>query len=96
MKCITKFAEIDGEHVLDNNTRLQLWEANLPYGNHNLNQVWLFYKIPGETNLYIIKNAASGKVLDANNDCVEENDCKVKQWTPHSNDATQVWVLEKL
>lgn len=101
MKCVTKYAEVNLETMFDNNVRLTMWRANLPENpfngekNHNINQQWLFYKLPGHDNLYIIQNVGSGKVLDANDNCITENDCKVKQYTPKNNDATQVWVLEK-
>ena len=100
----TKFLEVNGQpdKVFDNGTEVQTYtygftdnpatfwndaNANTP------NQIWLFYKIADGK--YIIRNLASLKVIDANDDCVTENGCKVKQWSAISNDATQVWVLEK-
>lgn len=87
-----KFLEIDANTLMANNGRVQMWEANA-LGGHLPNQVWLFFKVAD--NKYVIRNVASLKVLDANDDCTGENGCRVKQYDGQSNDATQVWVLEK-
>jgi hypothetical protein len=73
-----------------------MWEANLPFGGHNGNQLWHFYKVPKRPNLYVIRNAATGKVMDAKNNCVKKNGCAVQQKNGKNNDPTQVWILEKV
>jgi hypothetical protein len=73
-----------------------MWGPNLPGNFHAPNQVWMFFKVPNQTNKYIIRNLGSQKVLDANNSCTSDNDCRVKQYDAINNDATQVWVMEKL
>lgn len=96
MKCAGKFVEVRLEEIASNSGRVQMWGPNLPFNNHAPNQVWWFFKIPNQTNKYLIRNLASMKVLDANNNCTSENDCRVKQYDAINNDATQVWVVEKI
>jgi len=43
----------------------------------------------------VIKNRAKGRVLDANNDNINANSCRVKTYSPIADDQTQIWVLEK-
>jgi hypothetical protein len=90
------FVEVDGKELLKNGGRIQMWEANLPFGGHNGNQLWHFYKVPKRPNLYVIRNAATGKVMDAKNNCVKKNGCAVQQKNGKNNDPTQVWILEKV
>jgi hypothetical protein len=76
----------------DGHTTVQLWEKN---GAPALsaNQRWLFIKV--KDNKYVIKNLANGKLLDAGNSCVNNNECTVSTLNPSSNDQTQIWILEK-
>jgi len=76
----------------DGATTIQLWEKNSLPGL-SANQRWLFIKL--RDGIYLIKNIANGKLLDANNSCINTNECGVKTWNPISNDQTQIWILEK-
>ena len=96
IKCAGKFMEVRLEEIASNSGKVQMWAPNLPFDGHGPNQIWWFFKIPNHTNKYVIRNFASQKVLDANDACTGENDCKVKQYEALNNDATQVWVVEKL
>jgi Lipase (class 3) len=97
------FGEETKEYVLDSkaedlfddgSTTIQLWEKNaLPAVSAN--QRWLFIKVNNTTNKYILKNIANGKLLDANNACINGTDCGVKTWAPVTDDQTQIWILEK-
>ena len=59
-----------------------------------LHQEWHFYK--GSGNKYVIRNVLTGKVLDATDSCTDQNGCSVRQRSPKNNDATQVWILERI
>lgn len=96
IKCAGKFLEVRAEELINNSGKVQMWAPNLPFNGHAPNQIWWFFKIPNQTNKYLIRNVGSQKVLDANNSCTSENDCKVKQYDAINNDATQVWVVEKV
>jgi hypothetical protein len=96
IKCAGKFLEVKAEELLQNSGRVQMWGPNLPLSGHAPNQIWWFFEIPNQKDKYIIRNVGSQKVLDANNSCTSENDCRVKQWDAINNDATQVWVAEKI
>ena len=76
----------------DGSTTIQLWEKNSLPGL-SANQRWLFIRL--EDNKYLIKNIANGKLLDANNACLDSNECGVKTWNPVTDDQTQIWILEK-
>ena len=86
------FLEVDGDHVFENNAKVQMWEANA-FGGHLPNQQWLFYRIKGDK--YLLVNLASQKALDADDRTVTNTDGRVKQWSPISNDPTQVWIVTK-
>lgn len=78
----------------DESTTIQLWEKNnIPA--INANQRWLFIKVKNTTDKYVIKCLANGKLLDANNSCINTSSCGVKTWVPVTNDQTQIWILEK-
>jgi hypothetical protein len=93
IKGLGRFVEVDANGLLSNNTRVQIWDANIIGGQHAPNQVWLFFKV--KDNKYIIRNAGSLKVLDAGDDCTGTNGCRVRQYDAQNSDPTQVWVLEK-
>ena len=96
IKAAGKFLEVKAEELLQNSGRVQMWAPNLPLNNHAPNQIWWFFQIPNQRDKYIIRNVGSQKVLDANNSCTSENDCRVNEWDGLNNDATQVWVVEKI
>lgn len=77
----------------DGATTIQLWEKNIIPGV-SLNQRWLFIKL--KDNKYLIKSLANGKLLDANNSCIDGTSCGVKTWNPITDDQTQIWILEKI
>ncbi len=83
----------DAMDLFDNGaTTVHLWEKNgVPAVSAN--QRWLFIKV--KDNKYILKNLANGKLLDANNSCLNGTDCGVKTWNPITDDQTQIWILEK-
>lgn len=89
------FVEVDADDLFDNGAKIQTWDANLPLGGHAANQIWYFFRL-GQSNRYVIRNSASLKVLDAKNDCTSTNGCKVQQWNAGNNDASQVWILDKV
>jgi hypothetical protein len=75
----------------DGSSEIQLWEKNnLP--GFSSNQRWLFIKLKNDK--YLIKNLANGKLLDANNGCINDNSCRIKSYKPVTDDQTQIWVLE--
>jgi hypothetical protein len=59
-------------------------------------ETWYFFKVPNNTNTFVIYNWNSHKVIDANANCLSSNTCDVNESNAASNDATQVWVLEKV
>ncbi len=75
----------------DGSSEIQLWEKNNMPG-FSANQRWLFIRLQGDK--YLIKNLANGKLLDANNNCVNDNSCRIKTYKPGTDDQTQIWVLE--
>lgn len=90
-----KALEVEGSERLEDGGRVQIYDKN-PIGGFNANQKWLFYRVPdGSRQRYILVNAASFKVLDAVNKSVDKNGGGVFIRAAKSNDATQVWVLEK-
>lgn len=70
---------------------IQMGKAIVP-GPH---QIWQFYAVPGRDGHYVIRNAATGQVLDADNACTATNGCRVKEYSPRASDPTQVWVLAR-
>jgi len=88
-----RFLDLAAEDLFDNGGKLQMWNANLPFSGHMPNQHWLFYKIKGDK--YAILNLASGKALDARDGQLGKNGGGVVQWSPISNDQSQVWILEQ-
>jgi hypothetical protein len=76
----------------DGSTTIQLWEKNSLPGV-SANQRWLFIKLRDD--VYLIKNIANGKLLDAGNSCIKDNSCGVKTWNPVTDDQTQIWVVKK-
>ncbi|MGH7307636.1 MAG: RICIN domain-containing protein [Candidatus Rokuibacteriota bacterium] len=89
------FLEVDGNDLLDDPGRIQMWEANLPFGGHNANQLWHFYQVPNRAGLFVIRNVATSKVMDAVNNCVNQNGCEIRQRSARNNDPTQVWILQR-
>lgn len=89
------FLEVDASDILDNYGEIQMWEANLPFGGHNANQLWHFYAVPNRPGLFVVRNVASGKVLTGKARCANENGCKVFQKDGQNNSPYQVWVIEK-
>jgi hypothetical protein len=77
----------------DNSTTIQLWERNA-FPAFSANQRWLFIRL--KDNKYLVKNLANGKLLDANNACINDNSCGVKTYKPITDDQTQIWILEKV
>lgn len=86
------------------------YTAGIPNGTERTNNVlmkskdgiigdeetWYFFKVPNTTNTYVLYNWNSQKVLDAPDDCLTTNSCPVDEKGGKSNDATQVWILEKV
>jgi hypothetical protein len=89
------FLEVDANDLLDNYGQVQMWEANLPFGGHNANQLWHFYAVPNRPGLFVVRNVASGKVMTGKAKCVDENGCKVFQKDAQHNSPFQVWILER-
>jgi hypothetical protein len=87
-----KVLDADADDLFDRSTPIQTWSRDMIPGA-NQNQKWLFYKI--RANMYLIVCAANMKVLDADNKDVNKNGGHVKLYHGISNDATQVWLLEK-
>ena len=90
------FLEVDGNELFKQYGDIQMWEANLPLGGHNANQLWHFYAVPNRPGLFVIRNVASGRVLTGKSACVNQNGCKVFQKTAQDNSSAQVWILEKV
>jgi hypothetical protein len=58
-------------------------------------ETWYLFKVPNTTNVYALFNWNSRKVLDAPNDCLTGGNCSVEERSAVSNEATQVWILER-
>lgn len=84
-----RFVDVAAESLLSDGGRVVLWEANMPFGGNGLNQVWHFYRVGN--NRYLVRNLASGKVLDAAN---PQGSAVVRQWGARNGDTTQVWLIE--
>jgi len=89
------FLEVAAGDILDNYGRIQMWEANLPFGGHSPNQLWHFYPIPNHPDHFLIRNVASGKVLSGKAACATQNGCKVFQRSAVNNSPYSVWILKK-
>lgn len=87
-----KVLDADADDLFDRTTPVQTWTRDMIPGA-NQNQKWLFYKV--RANMYLIVSAANMKVLDADDKDVNKNGGHVKLYHGISNDATQVWLLEK-
>ena len=59
-------------------------------------ETWYLFKIPNTNNTFVLYNWNSRKVLDAPDDCLSASSCPVNEFSPASNNATQVWILEKV
>lgn len=88
------FLEVDGNELLDNYGQVQMWEANLPFGGHNANQLWHFYAVPNRPGLFVIRNVANGKVMAGKAACAKQNGCKVFTRSATNNSPYQVWILQ--
>jgi murein DD-endopeptidase MepM/ murein hydrolase activator NlpD len=83
-----KALEVRAEELGQNGGKVQVWDSNV--GPH---QTWLFYHVDGSK--FIVRNAASLKVLDADGTCTGTNGCSVTQRDAQNSDPTQVWTLER-
>jgi hypothetical protein len=88
------YMEVDASDLLDNYGQIQMWEANLPFGGHNANQLWHFYAVPNRHEWFVVRNVASGKVMTGKARCADENGCQVFQKDAQHNSPYQVWILE--
>ncbi|MCZ8132665.1 MAG: RICIN domain-containing protein [Steroidobacteraceae bacterium] len=57
--------------------------------------MWHFHAVPNRPGMFLIRNVATGRVLDARNACVRSNGCEVRQRDARNGDSTQVWILER-
>jgi pimeloyl-ACP methyl ester carboxylesterase len=89
------FLEVAAGDIMDNYGRVQMWEANLPFGGHSPNQLWHFYPIPNHSDHFLIRNVASGKVLSGKAACATQNGCTVFQRNAVNNSLYSVWILKK-
>ncbi|MCS6947350.1 MAG: lipase family protein, partial [Steroidobacteraceae bacterium] len=64
----------------------------------SIEQTWRFYKLREAGNLFLIENRLGSKVIDANDACSvnADRDCRIKQWDRLANNATQLWVLQRV
>lgn len=83
--------------------------AGLPNGTERTNNVimkskdfvvgdeetWYFFKLPNSNNSFVLYNWNTHKVLGAPDDCISGGSCSVNELDSKSNEATQVWILEK-
>jgi hypothetical protein len=89
-----KYLEIDGNELMNESIRVQMWEANLPFGQHAPNQFWLFFEVQNMPDHYVLLNSATPmKVLDGQEGC---KGCKVMQTSADGNNPSHVWLLEKI
>jgi hypothetical protein len=90
----TLLVEAQAETLAHNAPIAQTWRRNMVPGM-NQNQKWLFFRLPGagNSNKYVIYNAAAMKVLHA--DAPSTDGGRVRLRKPVSNEAAQVWVLER-
>lgn len=89
------YLELDGNELLDNYGQVQMWEANLPFGGHQANQLWHFYAVPNRPGLFVIRNVANGKVMAGKAACAKQNGCRVFTRSATDNSPYQVWILER-
>ncbi len=59
-------------------------------------ETWYFFKIQNTTNTYVLLNWNTQRVLGSAIECITEGSCGVNEFTAKSNEATQVWILEKV
>jgi hypothetical protein len=60
-------------------------------------ETWYLFKVPNTTSTFVLYNWNSRKVLDAPDECLSASgNCPVNEFNPASNNATQVWILEKV
>jgi len=59
-------------------------------------ETWYLFKVPNTTSTFVLYNWNSRKVLDAPDDCLSASSCPVNEFGAASNNATQVWILEKV
>jgi hypothetical protein len=59
-------------------------------------ETWYFFKIQNTNNIYVLLNWNTKKVLDAPNNCLGGGSCGINEFNAGNDDATQVWILEKV
>lgn len=60
-------------------------------------ETWYLFKVAGSSNTFVLYNINTHKVLDAPDNCMTaSNACPINEFGGSSNDATQVWILEKV
>jgi predicted heme/steroid binding protein len=92
LKTNSKSLEVKRENGKD----VQIWNTNV-IGGANINQKWFFYKVNGGSGkAYLLVNAGTMRVLDADNSRVNSNGGDVNVRKARSNDPTQVWIMEKV
>lgn len=86
-----KRLEADADALADDSTPVQTWGSVFV----DPHQRWWFYEIPKNPGKYLVVNiGALLKTLDADGG-TGKNGCGVRLRPARSNDATQVWILEK-
>ena len=60
-------------------------------------ETWYLFKVPNTNNTFVLYNWNSRRVLDAPDECITASgNCPVNEFSAASNNATQVWILEKV
>ncbi len=59
-------------------------------------ETWYFFKIANTTNTFVLLNWNTQRVLEAPVGCLTGGGCAVDESAAKSNQATQVWILEKV
>jgi pimeloyl-ACP methyl ester carboxylesterase len=86
------------------------YSLGIPNGNEKSNKVimkpkdfivgdeetWYILKVPNTSNAYVFYNWNTKKVMDADDNCIAGGDCAVHEAKGKSDNATQVWILEKV
>lgn len=94
IKASGRFMDNAHESEATDNGKVQLWEANMPFGGHQGNQQWSFIKVG--TNAYVIRsNSVFGHVLSAVSG--ETSNGGVVGHAPTvPNSPLQVWIAERV
>lgn len=90
-----RFLDNAHESEAANYGKVQLWDANLPFGGHQGNQQWSFFRVAN--NAFVVKsNSVFGHVLSAVEGDTSRDGGRVVHAAPVPNSSLQVWIAERV